>query len=84
MKEGWEKGRKEAHGNAGCKEPEPLDVSHKVPVGCTPAKRAGQEIPDWRILQQEKTGRSTRQLPDWGAGQLFFSDHHQTAERSAF
>lgn len=44
---------------------EPLDVLYKVPVGCTPAKRASQEIPDKRILQEEKTEESMRQLSGW-------------------
>lgn len=59
MKKGWETGGG-AHRNVGGKEPEPLDVSYKVLVGCTPARRAGQEIPDERILREEKTDLSMR------------------------
>ena len=33
------------------------------PVGCEPAQRASQEIPDERILQEGKAERSVRQLP---------------------
>lgn len=34
----------------------------KVPVGCKPAESASQEIPDKRILQEEKAEWSMRQL----------------------
>lgn len=51
--------------NARWKETEPLDVLYKVPVGCEPAEGASQEIPDKRILQEEKAERSMRQLSVW-------------------
>lgn len=58
MKEGWVgKKREESSSssssrrvNAHWKETEPLEV----PVGCKPANRASQEIPDKRILPEEK------------------------------
>lgn len=52
------------------KETEPLDVLYKVPVGCKPAERASQEIPDKRILQEEKTERRVRQLSIWRLSRL--------------
>lgn len=63
MKEGWEKGRKKMCAkNVHWKETEPLAVSYKVPVGCKPTERASEEIPDKRILQEEKEEWSLLEL----------------------
>lgn len=61
MREGWlgkKSEEKRSVGNAGWKETEPLDVCCKVPVGCKPATRASQEIPDKRILEEERSRQS--------------------------